>query len=200
MRPRHRSIGALALILSGLSVTLAGCSSGVSQDSLSTASLRPQEGMAGYQPRRYPDGSTSGGYYQGRPYAAAPRRYVDPGQPTLREVAAYDGGHGTYGAPRNIQTASIGDSPRLYDPNARWQQPPSGITTGSTGPSPTGYYGPRPPHGGYGPQVVEVREGDTLFGISRRYNVPVGDLVAANRLTSERIVIGQRLVIPSRYR
>jgi len=199
MRPRHRAIGVPALILSGLSaVLLAGCSSGGAQDTLTTSSLRPDEGMRRDAPRRYPDGSTAGGTYA-RPYAEAPRRYVNPGEPTPREMAAYDSGHDRYGAPRNIQTASIGSDGRTYDPNARWQQPPSGITTGSTGPAPTGYYG-RPPQAPHGPQIVEVREGDTLFSLSRRYDVPVGDIVAANRLSSDRIAIGQRLVIPTRYR
>ena len=200
MRSRHRSIGARALILSALSVALAGCSSGGSQDSFTRTSMRPDEGMSRDGPRRYPDGSTSGGYYPngtyGRPYAEAPRRYVDPGQPTPREYAAYDSGHRSYGAPRNIETASVGASPRAYDPNARWQQP-APITTGSTGQSPNGYAAPP---NQYAPNIVEVREGDTLFSLSRRYNVPVGDLVAANRLPSERIAIGQRLVIPTRYR
>lgn len=196
MRPRHRAIGAHALVLSSLSAILAGCSSGGSQDAFTTSSLRPREGMARNEPRRYPDGSTSGGTY-GRPYAEAPRRYVDPGQPTPREVAAYDGGNGRYAAPRNIETASLGPGARAYDQDARWQQPPSGITTGSTGPAPSGY---RPPGGAHAPYIVEVREGDTLYSLSRRFNVPVNDLVAANRLPSDRIAIGQRLVIPTRYR
>ena len=44
------------------------------------------------------------------------------------------------------------------------------------------------------------REGDTLYSLSRRFNVPVKDIAAANRLRNERIAIGQRLVIPTRYR
>lgn len=196
MRPRHHAIGVHTLILSGLSAVLAGCSSGGSPDPLTTSSLRPQEGMSRNAPRHYPDGSSSGGTY-GRPYAEAPRRYVDPGSPTPREIAAYDSGHGHYGPPPGIQTASIGASPRTYDPDARWQQPPSGITTGSTGPAPAAH---RPYGAPHGPQVVEVREGDTLFSLSRRFNVPVADLANANRLTNDRIAIGQRLVIPTRYR
>lgn len=206
MRFPPRATGVQALVLSGLcAVALAGCSSGGSQDTFTTASLRPQEGMARTTPRRYPDGSTNGGYYPAsRPYAEAPRRYVDPGQPTPREMAAYDGRRDPYGAPRNIETASIGRSQPAYDPDARWQQPPSGITTGRTGtpgPVPTGYYGaPRQAAPAAGPQVVEVREGDTLYALSRRHGVPVGELMVANRLPDEHIAIGQRLVIPTRYR
>jgi hypothetical protein len=45
--------------------------------------------------------------------------------------------------------------------------------------------------------VIEVREGDTLYGLSRRHGVPVADLVAANRLESGHIEIGQRLIVPA---
>ncbi len=206
MRSRHRAIGASALILSV--TTLAGCSSGGSPDNLAQTGLRPEEGMNREAPRRYPDGSTSGNSYTsgsyGRPYAEAPRRYVDPGQPTPRELAAYDSGHPNYGPPRTIETASVGAHTPSYDRDARWRQPASPIATGSTAPAQgrydtqsSGRYEPSP---GLAPNIVAVREGDTLYSLSRRYNVPVVDLAAANRLTSERIEIGQRLVIPTRYR
>ncbi len=216
MRSRPCSIGASALIFSGLAAALAGCSSGGSQESFTTSNLgpRPQEGMA----RTYPDGSTAGRPYSngsysdgtyGRPYAEAPRRYVDPGQPTPRQVATatpYYGGQTGYGQQPTIQTGSLGNSgnaaPNGYDNNGRWQQtPPSRWSQ----PAPVAATGPvnRGPTAGYAPsnpQVVEVREGDTLYGLSRRYNIPVSDLIAANRLPNERIAIGQRLVIPTRYR
>jgi len=194
MRPRHRAIGVPTLVLASLSAIVAGCSSGGSQDAFTTSSLRPREGMTRDEPRRYPDGSSYGGS-DARPYAEAPRRYVDPGQPTPREIAAYDSGHGRYGGPRNIETASIGPGARAYDPNARWQQPSSGITTGSTGPSDRAPYRPSS-----APHVIEVRQGDTLYSLSRRFNVPMNEIAAANRLPNERIAIGQRLVIPTRYR
>ncbi len=202
MRPQSHSIGLLWLILSALTIALAGCSSGTSQEGFSTASLspRPYEGMRHDAPRTYPDGSTNNGTYPngsypdgtyGRPYAQAPRRYVDPGQPTPREYASYNSGHGPYGS-QNIQTGSLGAASRP-PPSDRWQQTertnwPQPVTTGSTA------------QGLHSPRIVEVQEGDTLYSLSRRYNVPVGDLVAANRLTNERIAIGQRLVIPTRYR
>ncbi len=208
MRSRPRSIGAIALIASGLSAILAGCSTGGYQEPVSTASLapRPHQGMVRDEPRRYPDGSTSGrpyanGSYQngdyGRPYAQSQnreprygdRRYVDPGQPVSRDVASnYDAQRG-YGAP-NIQTGSLGQhghaDPYANDQNARWQQPVAAPRAGQ--------------YGGAMPRVVEVQEGDTLYNLSRRYDVPVNDLVAANRLPTDRIAIGQRLVIPTRYR
>lgn len=199
MRSTSRSIGAIWPVLSVLTIALAGCSTG-SQDSFSTSanlSPRPDEGMRRDAQRAYPDGSSPGNTYSdgtyGRPYAEAPRRYVDPGQPTPREYASYNSGHGPY-ASQNIQTGSLNSA---SDPNNRWQQParnnwpqpqPQRVTTGSVGSE------------RFSPNVIEVREGDTLYSLSRRHNVPVGDIVAANRLTNERIAIGQRLVIPTRYR
>lgn len=185
-----------------LAATLAGCSSGGSRDTFQTASLRPKEGMARSTPRRYPDGSTNRGYYSGNAaasHAAPPRRYVDPGQPTPREMAAaYDRGPATPRPTQNIETASVTPSRPHYDPNARWQQPPSAIATGTPGPVPTGYYGrPRQAAATHGPQVVEVREGDTLYALSRRHGVEVAELVAANQLADERIAIGQRIVVPA---
>ncbi|MBL8845151.1 MAG: LysM peptidoglycan-binding domain-containing protein [Hyphomicrobium zavarzinii] len=209
MRSRPRSIGASALVLSGLSATLAGCSSGGTQESFTSASLsqRPEQGMVREQSRSYPDGSSPGSYSNygngsaysngtyGRPYAQAPRQYVDPGQPTPRQVAAapYYGGQPGY-ASSPVQTGSLGPS---GDPGLRWQQTPR---TQWTQPQPQASAPVPPQQPTHSPNIVEVREGDTLYGLSRRYNVPVGDLVAANRLPSERIAIGQRLVIPTRYR
>lgn len=180
MRLPPRAAPAGALI--GLCAALAGCSSGGSQDTLSTASLapRPHEGMVGDTPQRYPDGAA-----YGRPYATAPRKYVDPGHPTPREFAAAHPYYDTSAAGgQRIETGSLGGRGGAYKADARWRRP-APITTGATG---------------YAPHIVEVREGDTLFSLSRRYQVPVGELVAANRLPSERIAIGQRLVIPQRYR
>ncbi len=49
-----------------------------------------------------------------------------------------------------------------------------------------------------GPRVHVVVAGDTLFALAQRYGVSVEAIAAANRLTDpNRIVIGQRLIIPS---
>jgi LysM repeat protein len=46
------------------------------------------------------------------------------------------------------------------------------------------------------PAQIVVRHGDTLYGIARRHNVSVYDLMTFNRLDSERIAIGQALAVP----
>ncbi len=45
--------------------------------------------------------------------------------------------------------------------------------------------------------TVVVAPGDTLASIARRHGVSIGELMRANSLGSERIVAGQRLVIPN---
>ena len=44
--------------------------------------------------------------------------------------------------------------------------------------------------------IYIVRAGDTLFSIARRYNTTVEAIMAANRLTSQTIYVGQQLIIP----
>lgn len=47
-----------------------------------------------------------------------------------------------------------------------------------------------------GGTTIEVREGDTLLEISRKYNVPVSVLVGENRLNDLNVFPGMRLFIP----
>lgn len=54
------------------------------------------------------------------------------------------------------------------------------------------------PGGGSTPGVYHtVQQGETLFSISRRYNVSVAAIRAANGLSSNTIYVGQRLLIPT---
>ena len=46
--------------------------------------------------------------------------------------------------------------------------------------------------------LYAVRPGDTLFGLSRRFGVPVADLAAANALSAPySLALGQRLIVPA---
>lgn len=45
-------------------------------------------------------------------------------------------------------------------------------------------------------QVYKVRKGDTLYKISKRFNVPVREIKSANHLTKDRLKPGQRLLLP----
>lgn len=44
--------------------------------------------------------------------------------------------------------------------------------------------------------VIEVKPGDTLYGIATRHRVSVAGIMKANNLASERIAPGQRLLLP----
>lgn len=115
-----------------------------------------------------------------------------------------------------IQTGSIG-------PEREAQPPPMPRYRWSESPRPTGPIQPTPPvenpqpmrwhasaHRSYLPppraavptdsQLVAVREGDTLFGLARRYGVSVAELTSVNRLDSGRIEVGQRLYVPATVR
>jgi len=43
-----------------------------------------------------------------------------------------------------------------------------------------------------------VVRGDTLWGLSQKYNVPISSIKQANNMTSDTVVLGRQLVIPSR--
>jgi LysM repeat protein len=49
-----------------------------------------------------------------------------------------------------------------------------------------------------GPRTHVVTRGETLFGIARRYDIEPERIRAANRLTDDKVKIGQTLVIPAK--
>ncbi len=52
---------------------------------------------------------------------------------------------------------------------------------------------------GWGSSSVIVRKGDTLYSISRRYNVPIKDMINANRLRPPyTLYVGQKLRLPTK--
>lgn len=53
------------------------------------------------------------------------------------------------------------------------------------------------PRSGAGSQTIRVSEGDSLYGLARRYGVSVRELKDANGLDEARIRIGQKLTIPA---
>lgn len=153
------------------------------------------------------------------PYSPPPNRgYIPPpdyangpyGRPTAQA------------APQGYGTAPPSYAPQqqayAQQPNAAYQPRPYAQGQAPYQPG----YGAQPaypPQGGYvpGPQasaaptnpnlttgsiskahtsMIQVKEGDTLFGISRRTGVPINDLVAANKIQGGRIAVGQNLIIP----
>jgi hypothetical protein len=88
--------------------------------------------------------------------------------------------------PRSIETGSLGprQTERAYrEPDYRWSetrrpQPPARPEPSSN--------------------VIVVREGDTLYSLSRLYGVALSDIIHTNRIVGGKIEVGQRLVIPPR--
>ncbi len=114
-----------------------------------------------------------------------------------------------------VQTGSLGPSYEApsggYQPGYRWseRQNPTGPITPSPQPiypQPARYHAYEP---GWRPgiprsalpadtHVIEVREGETLYGIAQRHGVSVADLITENHLTGVKIDAGQRLRLPGR--
>jgi LysM repeat protein len=66
--------------------------------------------------------------------------------------------------------------------------PPPTVSGGTAAP---------PVNAAAGEQVYTVKSGDTLIGIAAQYKVTVKALRSANSLTTDKIVVGQKLKIPS---
>ncbi len=50
--------------------------------------------------------------------------------------------------------------------------------------------------GGSAGETITVRKGETLYGLSRRYGVPVAALMEANGLSQPALKVGQKLIVP----
>lgn len=46
-------------------------------------------------------------------------------------------------------------------------------------------------------KVHTIVRGDTLWGLSKKYNVPVASIKRANNMTSDTVVLGRKLTIPA---
>jgi hypothetical protein len=216
MRSRSLSRGMREIFLASLALAAGGCSAGGSQDTLQTSSLpaRPEAAMSREPPSAYAQGDNSSPSF--RPYSSPsyvpsdPPRTASLGatntnsyssdnrwrpnpQPSYAAAPSYQPQYRQqpYQAPYQPQPyQQQAYQPQPYQP--RWQPPPqqqpyaAPITTGSLGPAKS--------------QTVVVREGDTLYGLSRRHGVPVAELVTANRISDGKIQIGQTLVIPTNTR
>lgn len=196
-----------------LAALAGGCSAGVSREPFATASLppRPEEGMAYAPPPAYAQTGTLG-------YSPPPaERYSPPPaeryNPPYAERYSYRPPVEPRREPSYMQTGSLGNTreplPQPYSAN-RW----------SDAANPTGPIQPVPPvdnpnpmrwHAGARPgpatipqsaipadsQIIQVREGDTIYGLARRYRVPVAELVSVNRIYGGRLDVGQKLVVPA---
>lgn len=224
MRPRFCSLPLRAISLLAVASAFGGCATSGPDIQTSSLGPRPQEGLRtdaprintaesvsprpyaqpGYVPPSYEPRPLAyarpGGAVQGQQYAQAYSRPVQPPYqpqqpfaqpyypPQQQYAQAQPYGYGQAPYPGGLQTGSLGRPAAVqpYPAQPYLSQRPYGapIATGSIGPRAV-------------PQIVEVREGDTLYSLSRRTGVPVASIVAANRLNGATIQVGQKLTIPA---
>ncbi len=102
----------------------------------------------------------------------------------------------------SLTTASVGSQPPYGQPMPQQpmnQQVPPAQAPATYAPLTTGSL-PRETSTPLSNQgVYTVREGDTLYGISKRTGAPVGDLISANKIQNNKISIGQKLTIPQKH-
>lgn len=106
---------------------------------------------------------------------------------------------------RSVRMAGL---PEAYDrsppPTASRAPRPARYETSRTSPPPTtapvpprtAYEAPSDPAPGQG-ATIEVKPGDTLFGLSKTHKVSIAELMRANNLQDARLRVGQQLVVPS---
>jgi LysM repeat protein len=143
--------------------------------------------------------------------------YSRPTPPSYeRPPAGYPYGQQPYerrNEPSYLQTGSLGNTrepARAPYSSNRWSD--SANPTGPIQPVPPvdnpnpmrWHAGSRPAPGSIPPhaippdsQIIQVREGDTIYGLARKYRVPVAELVSVNRIYGGRLEVGQKLAVPA---
>lgn len=107
---------------------------------------------------------------------------------------AYDTSN-PYGAPDAGYAATPSAEPvnPVYDTPAAYEE-------GGAAPAPAPAYADTPAvpaSSGNGAAIIHtVVKGDTLTGLSKKYNVPVASIKQANRMTNDTVVLGRKMVIP----
>ena len=206
LRKCHRSFGvsgAGSALAVAVAAALAGCSADISRFDLGNpegarvqSGYAPSVGMSGR--------STSSEFGT----AANDRPSQRPSQVSRSDLPPPDGQFTTSALSPQHSDSSAGygsgyghrpaqhPSQQAYGSN-RYESPSYGAAGSS------GYGGSRDvaPVANYesrgGGDSIEVRSGDTLYGLSRRHGVSVNELMRANGLTSSNLQPGQRLVLPS---
>ncbi len=199
------AIGAAALVAAALG---GGCSASLSGPDFSFAEdPKPQQTASGYGRSNLGNDSYGGG---GAPYNA-PRTYRESSVASQNlpdaTPSAYSGGRtGT-----NYAANTRGDSAGYNNPTSYGGASSQNNSPGYNSYTANGRYGTVPPAATastnrYDPQptpslanpgdAIEVQAGDTLYGISRRHNVPVAELMQLNNMTNPNLKLGQKLYLP----
>lgn len=119
------------------------------------------------------------GDYDVNPVTPGPGATADPAAGVYDAPAAYEDGAG----------APVPTAPETIAPNAVEPVAPTVPAVAAVAPT-------APANGAA--ILHTVVKGDTLSGISSKYKVPVASIKAANRMTSDVVVLGRKMVIPPR--
>ncbi len=216
-QPSARAAAILIAALSG------GCSASLSGPDFGFAeSKRPQQTASGYgRSNLGNDGYGSGSYGSPRTYRessvssqnlpdATPSAYAGGrtgttyAANTRNDSAGYgtpygsgssgssnSGGSNSYGSSSNGSSGQNNSNYNSYTANGRYGTVPPASTAS------TNRYDPQPTPSLANPgDSIEVQAGDTLYGISRRHNVPVAELMQLNNMSSPHLKLGQKLYLP----
>ena len=140
--------------------------------------------------------------------AAATSTPVEPvrGHSDYSSPVATSTPRGPYGAgASSVDVAALPDPApsssgvvRPYPENS-WQKSPTGAPVEHSAPSYTAAstetHAPAAAHGSG--ETIEVKAGDTLYGLSKRHGVSLAELMSANGLTSPNLKPSQKLLLPS---
>ncbi len=210
-QPSARAAAILVAALSG------GCSASLSGPSFSFADDKPpQQTASGYGRSNLGNDSYGGG---GAPYNA-PRTYrensvasqnlpdatpsaysggrtgTNYAASTRNDKVSYNNSYGSGGSSNSYgssgsSNANNGSNYNSYTAGGRYGTVPPAATAS------TNRYDPQPTPSLANPgDTIDVQPGDTLYGLSRRHNVSVAELMQLNNLTSPNLKLGQKLYLP----
>ena len=211
----RRAAGLRGLTLIAVALAAGGCSAGFDRFELGsmnfnggpspssrTGTLAPMPSEPMYQPS-----------YQERA-APPPSDYRRDSRPDYRSDAAPPPARGPYmtdrgaGPQQSDRSVRMAGLPEAYDrsPPSAAPRPsrPAPYEASRASPPPT--TAPVPPRAAYeapsdaasGPgATIEVKPGDTLFGLSKTHKVSIAELMRANNMQNAELRVGQKLVVPS---
>jgi murein DD-endopeptidase MepM/ murein hydrolase activator NlpD len=114
--------------------------------------------------------------------------------------------------PSGDTTVRMSGLPEPYDRAQPYDRAPLQLTTPPPAPydagrAPSRPFPPAPPsHASYDPpgqaaqprdDAIEVRPGDTLYGLSKTHRVPISELMRINNLSGPQLRVGQQLMLPA---
>ncbi|MFT3991693.1 MAG: LysM peptidoglycan-binding domain-containing protein [Luteolibacter sp.] len=118
-----------------------------------------------------------------------------------------DSGSSTPSSPSASTSNPVYDSPAAYEENTGGGTPVADASLASD-PAPSAPAKKKAPAATIekttattarsGGTTHTVAKGDSLWTISKKYNVPVASIKAANHMTTDVVVLGKKLVIPAR--